>query len=345
MSLSTKCIHRGCEFPTNGTSLPVRFACHAAALAGLLGAPAVNAAEPINVESRDCDLRQGELERLVRLELGSVVNPGDQVGYQVVVACEKEGLYIRIEDPLTQKALERLVKLPEPESPEPERVVALSVAQLYRAAWLELLAEDPPPLAPSKPVPPAPRAKIAARAKADAVLPRRSPRTSRAALRLATTARGMTHNTLVLPVVGVGMGWSPWQRWWLDINGQFEAGAEDRATGRVEARFAGGHVGASFEPSLGGSLSGVLAGEAGLLLMSLRGRNVGPGMETGNIEGMVVDGSAGAGVAVQVERMRIALLGRVGMVIGGPVGYVQGDDAVDLNGPWLGAFVDAGASF
>jgi len=312
----------------------------------LLCASQANAGDAIDVESRDCDLREGELDRLVRLELGSVVNPDDKVGgYRVVIACVQDGMNIRIEDPLTQKALERLVRPPDPGSPEPERVVALSVAQLYRAAWLELLAEDPPPLAPSKPVPPAPRAKVAARSAARAVLPSTPSTTSRVALRLATTARGVSHNALVMPVIGLGLGWSPSPRWWVDINGQFEAGAEDRATGRVESRFAGGHAGASFEPTLSGPLSGVLGGEVGLLLMSIQGKNVGRGLVPGKIEGIVVDGSAAVGLAVQVERIRLALMGRVGMVAGGPVGYVEGDDAVDLNGPWLGAFVDAGFTF
>ncbi len=115
-------------------------------------ADAAHAGGSVHVEIEGCSLQTAEVTRLVQLELGSVLAAGaDASDYRVTIRCSGPDLSISLFDPLTQKSLARTTLAPPPSQPEPERLVALTVAQLYRAAWLELAAADPPPLSPADP--------------------------------------------------------------------------------------------------------------------------------------------------------------------------------------------------
>ncbi len=303
--------------------------------------------ENVTIEVSGCEMDSGEIGRLVRLELGAVIDPRDRVeGYRVAVTCRAEGIELRIEDPLTQKALEREVSPPKPDLPEPERLVALSLAQLYRSAWLELVADDPPPLPLREPPPEAAQSRQAARSSVQAVLPdtsRTGP--TRASLHLGFSIRGVAYEPVWMPSAGLRYGWRPTDAWWLEAGGRFEAGSDTRSTGRVEARVAGLRARIAFEPTLSGGWHGILDAEGGPAFLSLRGRDVAPGLSEGTIEGMVLDASVGSGLSYETPRVRLALSVHAGATLGAPVGFVQDDRPMDMNGAWLGADIVAGLRF
>lgn len=303
-------------------------------------------AQPITVDTKDCRLRQAELERLVRLELGSVLDADSgPAGYQVTIDCQGNEWLLRIEDPITRKALERSLHPPAPSVPEPERLLALSVAQLYRAAWLELLAKDPPPLPPSRPSVAPPRYREAARQRAEAVILREEPHAARVAMDLGVSARGILHQPIVMPALGWDLGWGFYDSWWLTLHASVAAGSDQRNNGRVQARTVGSHVGVAFEPAVVGDLSATLDADAGLLFTSLKAKDVAPGLVPGSLQAVAFDGSLGLGAAMRVRQVRISLVGRAGMTSGAPIGYVHQDEPLDLNGPWIGAFLSSGFAF
>ena len=301
-------------------------------------------AAAIHVDAKGCRLRADELERLVRLELHSVLHDHDaSTAYRVTVSCGEQEWLIRIEDPITHKALERPVRAPGTD-PEPERLTALSVAQLYRAAWLELLVEDPAPLPPAQPRKERPSVVAAAQQEAEHHLPKSSAG-SRVDAELGVAARGLAHRAVTLPSFGLRLGWTAEGAWWLTVNGAIEAGSDHRSSGRVQARVAQTRIGVSFEPAVGEHFLGVFAVDAGLVLVSLQGMEVGPGFVPGRVEGIALDTSACVGGAVHVDGVRLSLAARAGVVGGAPAGNVHGDEPVDLNGPWIGALLRAGFTF
>lgn len=316
------------------------------AIAILLPNPAVAQDEPVHVEATACAFDRAELERLVRLELGTVIRPGESAsGYRVELTCSPNDLLLRIEDPITRKTVERTVRIPGPSEPEPERLVALSVAQLYRAAWLELVADDPPPLEPSSPPAPA-RVTGRARREVRSKVPDSSDDArTRVVLRLNASARGLSHRYVTMRGLGLEIAHRPLPPLVLGLDGQFESGADQRDSGRVEARLAGGHISAAFEPSLFGPVTGVFDADAGLLHLALEGTEVGRTSVSGRVSGIGFDASLGLGAAVDVEPIRIAILGRAGVISGAPLGFVEDDVPVDFNGVWVGGHLDAGVMF
>ncbi len=64
-------------------------------------------------------------------------------------AAESATFRVAIEDLLTQKRVERIVDLSEAVAEDRARVLALLIAELLRASWMELSLEDPPPHAPA----------------------------------------------------------------------------------------------------------------------------------------------------------------------------------------------------
>jgi hypothetical protein len=303
-----------------------------------------HSAAAIHVDAKGCHLRADELERLVRLELHSVLHDHDaSTAYRVTVSCGEQEWLIRIEDPITHKALERLVRAPGTD-PEPERLTALSVAQLYRAAWLELLAEDPAPLPPAQPRRERPSVVAAARQEAEHQVPKSSAG-SRVDAELGFAARGLAHRAVRLPSFGLRLGWTAEGAWWLTVNGAIEAGSDHRSSGRVQARIAQTRVGMSFEPPVGEHFLGVFGADAGLIMVSLQGMEVGAGFVPGRVEGIALDTSVCVGGGVRVDGLRLSLEVRAGVVGGAPAGSVYGDEPVDLNGPWIGALLRAGFTF
>ena len=163
-------------------------------------ADAAHAGGSVRVEIEGCSLQTAEVTRLVQLELGSVLAAGaDASDYRVTIRCSGADLSISLFDPLTQKSLSRTTVAPPPSQPEPERLVALTVAQLYRAAWLELAATDPPPLSPTDPRQRPPEEVALARRAAAQTLGDRRPDDGSAA-----PSTGVGPNGSSAPSTGVG---------------------------------------------------------------------------------------------------------------------------------------------
>jgi hypothetical protein len=305
-----------------------------AALAALLVCTDASA-DPIAVEVMSCTLQVAELERLVRLELSSVLEASDNPGaYRVSLACEGGEVRIAIHDPLTGKRVERSVVAPPPDQPEPERALALAVAQLYRASWLELVTEDVPPLPPARPVAEPREAVERAIAEVKPKLPVIRERRDWS-LGVAGGAR-VRHlqSPLVLPHLAVHAAYWPTERMWILAGGGVEWASPARANGTVDALLL--HAGAGFgiEPLHAGAWSGFAELGAGFSYVRVEGSDARAGFATGTAAGGGFDGSLALGAAWSPEPIRIELLGLAGLLAGTPAGLVDGDDAVSLDGAW-----------
>jgi hypothetical protein len=89
------------------------------------------------------------LLRVVRLELeGATVAEatGDaSSATRVTVSCSGDLVALRVDDPLTGKALERSVRLAGVAAPVRARIVGLAIVELVAASWIELELRTPPP--------------------------------------------------------------------------------------------------------------------------------------------------------------------------------------------------------
>lgn len=321
--------------------MTARRAVVAAVLAASIGWAGRAFGEPIDVEIHQCEWRRDELARLVRLELASVlVASGPTAVYRVAITCMPQGVRIQLDDPLTGKRLERVVTAPPLDQPEPERLLALTVAQLYRASWLELVAEDEPPLPAADPALPREDALATAR---EAVLPTVQP--SRPTDRPWSVGLGggvqirRLQAPLVLPRVEAQVAWWPSRRVWLFVSGGGEWASPSRTTGTVETLVLRGAAGVGVEPLVRGAWSAFAEIESGAAYARFEGTDVPDGYATDTIAGAGFDASVALGAGLTVEPIRIELLGRLGVLAWTPVAIVDGDDDVALDGAWTGALL------
>jgi hypothetical protein len=319
--------------------MTLRYVLGVAAVAATWAVAEEASAASIDVAVAGCDWRVDELERLVRLELSSVLlASGPAPAYRVTIECSADRVHIQLDDPLTGKRLERAVAAPPADQPEPERVVALTVAQLYRASWLELVVEDDPPLAPADHVEASSEALESARR---AVLPtleraRSEPHAWSVGLGGGVQLRHL-QAPVVLPRIEAQVAWWPARRVWLFVGGGAEWASPERATGIVEALVVRGTAGIGVEPLARGDWSGFAELETGAAYTRFEGSDVPDGFETGSVSGAGFDGSVALGACLTVETLRIELLGRLGVLAWTPAGLVDGDDDVTLDGAWTGA--------
>ncbi len=284
----------------------------------------------------DCSLRESELSRLVTLELSGVLDSSDRDSrYQVLVRCDPTGVSIQLHDPLTRKQVQRRVVAPAADQPEPERVIALTVAQLYRAAWLELVSDDVAPLEPASPE--APRASLAAaRALAERGLTDRSEPVwmfglaAGAKFRHITAPVTLAHGELRV----VNLSASPLL---FSASANLEASSTQRRAGVVQARLFGAALGAGFELFRRQSWSTFSEMSLGLAHVRLQGSEVNAAYEAGTVSSLGLDAAVGLGMAWSNRKLRIELAGRAGVLSGAPVGLVAPHGDVSLNGAWLGA--------
>ena len=283
-----------------------------------------------------CALRDAELERLVTLELSGVVDPADRhTRYEVQVRCEGGTVAIGLHDPLTRKRVERRVQAPPAEQPEPERVLALTVAQLYRAAWLELASDDAAPLEPASP-PASSRAIRAARELSQNSLGSRSEPTFMFGVAAGVRWRHLAA-PLALPHAELRLASWAAAPLLLSASAGAELAATERPSGVVNARLYAFSLGAGFELVRQRSWSAFSEMSLGLAHVSLRGSQVAPGYVAAAISKLGLDASVGLGVAYRAGAVRIELASRAGVLSGGPIGLVDPQGDVSLNGPWLGA--------
>jgi hypothetical protein len=311
----------------------------ALALALVSWASEARAGDAISVQAHDCSMRPDELERLVRLELESVIDAAaDPSTYAVSIDCAPGALKITIEDPLTKKSLSRSVAPPPADQPEPERIVALGVAQLYRASWLELEADDPPPLAPSGPAPPRAETR-AAKEVARRALDGGDPKPKRWSVAIVGGARFRKLEVpVVLPNVEIDATFSPIGRLtWFTLASGVEFATLARRTGSVGAIVAHEALGLGLEPLVAGRWTGFAEIQAGVVVEHLAGQDVAPHYGAKSVSGVGFDASLGLGPSARVGPIRFELLGRIGVVAGAPAGRVAGDREVSIDGAWSAA--------
>ncbi len=283
-----------------------------------------------------CSLDQSELARLVTLELTGVLDASDRTAhYQVQVSCETTSVLIQLDDPLSRKGVQRRVVAPAADQPEPERVIALTVAQLYRAAWLELASADSAPLPPTSPKAPAPTIAAARAVAARKLAWRFEPAWS---LGLAGGVRWrhlpapfmMPHGELRV----LNLATPPLL---LSASLSMEAASIERRRGMVSSRLLGGGFGAGLELFRRRRWFAFSELSVGLAHVQLQGTDVAASYDAGAISSLGVEGSVGLGLGWSGRSVRVELASRAGVLSGTPVGVVDPDGDVTLNGPWLGA--------
>lgn len=307
-------------------------------LALALGATRADADESINVTVEGCQLDASELERLVKLELVSVLDGNAGGGYAVAMRCHGGHVHIRLRDPLTSKGLERSVLAPPVSQAEPERLLALTVAQLYRASWLELSAEPVSPL-PIADVVPRP-AKELASAQKTAVATMRAPPSKpegppkRGSVSALVGGRVRAADTpILLPSVGLEGSWMPTgELFWVIAATGFEWAAVTRDTGTLNTLLLRAGAGLGVEPLVSGPWSGFGELTGGVAIARISGADLAPGYESNVALGAGFEGSLGVGVAARVDVIRFELIGRVGLLYGTPAAIVSGDEDLSLDG-------------
>lgn len=320
---------------------PLSLALAGSLLAGPSPDDAPITAGQLHVEVTECGaLDAGEVERLLRIEL-LVVTQEIRSGppLEVALRCAAPTMSIAVADPLTGKRLSRDVPLP-PEEPGRERVVALAIAQLFAASWLELLLPSPPvepELAPT-PVPSAkaePRAVEAARV---LVRERVEKRPRSIAVAFGGIVRGRA-----LEAEPVLMGGGE-----LDLRGWFgnaaivlrlgaEAGSARRAQGSVRALVLLASLGAAGRLRLAPrwDLGGVVLVGGGV--GRLRGDPSQPGVPTGTATAFTGALVAGAGPRLRLGRVALELDAELGGMLRAPQGIVASGRAVTPGGLFAGA--------
>jgi len=292
----------------------------------------------IHVGVEGCALDAGELERLVRLELVSVLGPEASGSYDVAIRCQSEELTIALYDPLTAKKIERVVALPPPSQSERERLVALAVAQLYRAAWLELVAHDPPPLSAPDATRPkaAPREVEGAKGAAARVVRRVAPTQTLSIALLGGAVGRALESPLVFPEAEVEVAFVLEHKLRLGVYGGLEWASIGRLTGVVDTLLGRAGAIAGFEPLSLGAWSGFVEAAGGVGYGRLSGSSAKAPYREGTVSGAGFDGAIGVGAAARVGPIRFEIVARLGMLVGTPTGWVAGDDDVSLDGVWAG---------
>ena len=309
-------------------------------------------ADSVSVTSSDCTFDAKELERLVKLELSSVLDQQGSGQYGVELRCSDDAIAIKIRDPLTRKSLERSVRPPPASQPEPERLLALTVAQLYRAAWLELAADTKGALPPSEPAPRAARVVMAARRAAESTLSpsigRTAPRPTRPAnqpQRPPTWSIGVAggvrarrlQQPIVLQSLELDASMRPTGRLlWVLVDAGAEWASLSRSAGNVDVVLARGAAGMGVEPLVAGRWSGFAELAAGFAYARIAGRDPIRGYKAGHVAGAGFDGSVALGAALTVGFLRVELTGRSGLLANTPAGRIRGQHDVSLDGPWAG---------
>jgi hypothetical protein len=304
---------------------------------------------PLQVTAPTCPaIDPAEVQRLVVLELVAVtqeIREGPPL--RVELGCARSNvLTIAVTDPLTSKTLERTIPAPADE-PGQERVVALAIAQLFAASWLELLLpeaareQDDPPVVLADPGTP----NAAVRAATDFAAAQATPPFSpRAELATGVGVRGRSIEALPFPALHVDAEVRGWLSPSVGLIGRigFDYGNANRDAGQVRglAVMAGGGLGWRWRPrefvGMGGSatLSGGWARVAGR-----------PGR--GDVSGAVNQGGTGEvavaiGPRVFARRFRLDVDAEAGGMLRTPEGLVEDAPSVTMGGIWVGAVLRLG---
>ena len=302
---------------------------------------------PLRVEAPSCPtLDAHEVERLVSLELEAVtqeVRAGPPL--RVELECEGEQLRIAVTDPVTDKRLQRQVPAPTEELGK-ERVVALAIAQLFAASWLELLlVQDPDEAAVEVEPRPAPGTSAGAVEAA-----RRVAHESTAVLEpeielmAGAGVRGRALEAAPFPALVVDVEVRGWLAEGVAVVGRvgYDHGQAERELGRVigQAVTVGAGLGWRWRPrssiGLGGSAL-ICAGWA-----RVTGRTDRQGPTTGSNQGATGDLTVGLGPRVFAGRFRLDLDAELGGMLRSPEGLVSRERSVSMGGLYAGAVLRLG---
>lgn len=309
-----------------------------AAALGVAPSPA-----PVVVATEQCgSLDAAEVGRLLVLELGPVVaenRSGPPLA--VTLRCAPDVLAIAVIDPVTGKRMARDVPSPA-DAPGRERVIALAVAQLFTASWLELLAPADPevpapvPPAPAAPVVP-PQAVAAARTVARA---RVRPRRRSIALTIAAgfRGRGLERAPIAVGTTSVDLR-AYFGALGLVVRAGFDGGVARRARGDVSAMLASfglGLVGRLERPGRWG-FGGWAVASAGWGRVAARART--SGTRAGSTTAATGELAFGLGPRYAGDRVGVELDAELGATARPPEGLVSGERSVTSGGLWAGLAV------
>jgi hypothetical protein len=274
-----------------------------------------------------------EVQRLLALELDAVTQE-IRVGppLRVELECTGTQLTIAVSDPLTGKQLKRDVPMPPPDQGR-ERVIALAIAQLFAASWLELLLPTPPE--PDVPAPTPVRGTSPAAVRAAREVAETRVRRPVRRIELAIGASGRAHALEAAPW-GTGAGEVEVRGWFgpVAVLGRVTAmgGAAQRDQGHVSAVAVLGGLGLGFlVPArgrwrFGGSLV-ISAGWARLHGVSDRA-----GVRTAVVQSATGGLELGVGPRVVLGRVVLELDGLIGGMLRPPEGIVADGSSVTLGG-------------
>jgi hypothetical protein len=291
--------------------------------------------EQIEVVARECGmLDAAEVTRLLRIELLAVtqeIRSGPPL--EVELRCTFPTMTIAVSDPLTGKRLARDVPLPADE-PGRERVVALAIAQLFAASWLELLLPSEP--ATPEPVRPEPAPEPAAVEAARTVATTRvRPRSIAVVFGGVVRGRALEATPML-----TGGGEIDLRGWFGDAAIVFrvglEAGSARRPQGSVRALAVIGSIGAAGRVHLGDrwDLGGLVLVGGGF--GRLHGDPSQPGVRAGDIVSGTGQLMVGGGPRLRLGRLALELDAELGGMLRAPRGVVWGDRQVTLGGLFVG---------
>jgi hypothetical protein len=299
--------------------------------------------DAIDVATVQCGgLAADEIARLFALELDDVV-PEMRTGppLRIELTCATPILSIAIVDPLTDKRMSRDVPLP-PDEPGRERVIALAIAQLFAASWLELLLPTPPPeqIVTTEPRPPV-AAVEAAREKA-ATTTRRPERSF--SLLAAGVVRGRALERAPLVAGGGELDFRTWFGGGaLVVRLGFEGTSVRRELGTVRAWMLALGIGVAGRLRLGERWALGVAAVVSGALGRLRGVATRPDVPTGGITAPTGQLCVGLGPRVRLGTSALLELdAELGATLRAPEGLVTGAAPVSLGGLWAGAALRVG---
>lgn len=294
-------------------------------------------ADSVGVEIEGCGtIDRDEVERLVRLELASVLDEAKTTFPPARVTCDGARMKIVIDDPVTAKHLER--ELPAPTGKGRERTFALAISQLYLTSWMELAMRPPPePVGPPKQAPGSKAARVIATKNVEP-LPTWS---GDAMLGVALRARGgngfddLTAVFRASAYLPNGLG--------AFVLASHESMRIERDRGNVDATLNSIGVGAAYRSR--GTLAFDVRFGLHLVFARLDGRPATDQTVASGASGTALDLALAAGPTLLAGPFRIGVEAQLGYLVPGVTADVRGEDSVHLHGVWYGGSVHVGLGF
>jgi hypothetical protein len=310
--------------------------------------PAVARAQPVDVATpggsssglsvgtSGCSgFQTDRIERLLRLELATLVpTVAELPPLNVDFLCTGADVRVTLGDSVTGKWVAREVTLRA--AVDRERTLALVASELFLASWAELLLQTPEgPTKASEPI------VVAAKRAVERAAPSRpSPPTM--ALDLLAIGRER-HLASPLPTLGgaIRVGQANDERWQFFADIGWEAGATERASGRVDISATAAGMGARLCWHFASVELG-LTGSASAVYVSLQGIPSSASFFGARHTGFTAEVSGGLEANVKLEMVRVGGAISGGAIAPGPVGRVDGGTPVRFDGAWAGVTLFAG---